>query len=222
MMKGRQESASSRTRTFGVGVLALVVLGTALVLASASSGSTDGKQAATAKPVVVSAGKGFGEVYAAKASTLKHTLFKATLLPKDKTSRQIALAGLGRSDKKVNEALALRCWKSNGCKTGTGGKLTVAYIEQFGENVFRHISKMEFILQALTYKSIGKIIATRTAVDSVVTYRDDTPLSQVTLGEFMEKVQLIVVAATASRLAYTQWPEVSPARTHEEDGPPST
>jgi len=155
---GRQESASSRTRRLGVGVLALVVLGSALVLASGSSGSTDGKQAAAAKPVVISAGKGFGEVYAAKASTLKHTLFKATLLPKDKTSRQIALAGLGRSDKKVNEALALRCWKSNGCKTGTGGKLTVAYIEQFGENVFRQMSKMEFILQALTYPDVGKII----------------------------------------------------------------
>ncbi len=57
----------------------------------------------------------------------------------------------GRSDKKVNYALALKCWKNNGCTTGTGGKLTVAYIEQFGENVFRQMSKMEFILQALTY-----------------------------------------------------------------------
>ena len=157
-MEGRQESASSRTRRLGVGVLALVVLGATLVLASASSGSTDGKQAAAAKPVVISSGKGFGEVYAAKASTLKHTLFKATLLPKDKASRNIALAGLGRADRKVNEALALRCWKSNGCKTGTGGKLTVAYIEQFGENVYRQMSKMEFILQALTYPQVGQII----------------------------------------------------------------
>jgi hypothetical protein len=157
-MEGRQESASSRTRRLGVGVLALVVLGATLVLASASSGSTDGKQAAAAKPVVISSGKGFGEVYAAKASTLKHTLFKATLLPKDKVSRNIALAGLGRADRKVNEALALRCWKSNGCKTGTGGKLTVAYIEQFGENVYRQMSKMEFILQALTYPQVGQII----------------------------------------------------------------
>ena len=41
---------------------------------------------------------------------------------------------------------------------GTGGKLSVAYIEQFGENTFREMSKMEFILQALTYKDVGKII----------------------------------------------------------------
>ena len=157
-MEGRQESASSRTRRLGVGVLALVVLGATLVLASASSGSTDGKQAAAAKPVVISSGKGFGEVYAAKRSTLAKTLFKANLLPANKMSRNIALAGLGRADRKVNYNLALKCWKNNGCKTGTGGKLKVAYLEQFGENVYRQMSKMEFILQALTYPQVGKII----------------------------------------------------------------
>src|SRR6476659_9797055 len=31
-------------------------------------------------------------------------------------------------------------------------------IAQFGENVYRQMSKMEFILQALTYKDVGKII----------------------------------------------------------------
>ena len=108
--------------------------------------------------MLVGKGGGFGEVYVAKASTLKKTLFKATLLPKNPTARNIALAGLGRADRKVNYALALKCWKNNGCSTGTGGKLTVAYIEQFGENVYRQMSKMEFILQALTYPAVGKII----------------------------------------------------------------
>ncbi len=75
-------------------------------------------------------------------------------------ARNIALAAYGRSTKKVNQDLALRCWKNNGCSTGTGGKLTVAYVEGFGENVYRQISKMEFILQALTYKNVGKIIYT--------------------------------------------------------------
>jgi ribose transport system substrate-binding protein len=103
---------------------------------------------------------GFGEVYKAKSSTLKKTLFNAKLLPGNKMARNIALAGLGRADKKVNLNLALRCWKSNGCSTGTRGKLTVAYVEGFGENVYRQMSKMEFILQALTYKSIGRIIYT--------------------------------------------------------------
>jgi ribose transport system substrate-binding protein len=162
-MEGRKESVSQK-RPWNVGAIALLVLGAAaLALVSASSGSTGSRHAA--KPVVISTGKGFGEVYAAKASTLKKTLFKATLLPKDKVSRNIALAGLGRSDKKVNLALALKCWKNNGCSTGTGGKLTVAYLEQFGENVYRQMSKMEFILQALTYPEVGKIIYSSAHVD---------------------------------------------------------
>ena len=166
-MEGRKESGVSPKRSRRAGVVALLVLGAALALAlvSASSGSTGSKQAHAAKPVVISNGKGFGEVYAAKKSTLAHTLFKATLLPKDTMSRNIALAGLGRADRKVNLALALKCWKNNGCSTGTGGKLTVAYLEQFGENVYRQMSKMEFILQALTYPQVGKIIYSSAHVD---------------------------------------------------------
>src|SRR6188768_2111316 len=156
-MEGRNESEVSRKRRWSIGGPALLVLGAVLALGivSAGSGSSGSKQAT---PGVISTGKGFGEVYAAKTATLKQTLFKATLLPKDKMSRNIALAGLGRSERKVNQALALKCWKNNGCTTGTGGKLTVAYIEQFGENVYRQMSKMESILQALTYPQVGKII----------------------------------------------------------------
>jgi ribose transport system substrate-binding protein len=134
-------------------LLALVVA--ALAFVSAGGGSTGRTHAG---PVMIGKGGGFGEVYQARASTLAKTLFKATLLPANPQSRRIALAGLGRSDRKVNQTLALKCWKNNGCSTGTGGKLTVAYIEQFGENVFRQMSKMEFILQALTYPQVGKII----------------------------------------------------------------
>ena len=167
-MEGRNESEVSRKRRWNVGATALLVLGAALALAivSASSGGTGYQRTSAAKPgAVISTGKGFGEVYAAKTSTLKKTLFKATLLPKDKMSRNIALAGLGRSDKKVNLALALKCWKQNVCNTGTGGKLTVAYIEQFGENVYRQMSHMEFILQALTYPEVGKIIYSSAHLD---------------------------------------------------------
>jgi ribose transport system substrate-binding protein len=140
-----------------VGVLTLVLLGTALALVSTGSGSTSTKQVASATPVLVGKGGGFGEVYVAKASTLKRTLFDARLIPCCGMARKITLAGLGRADRKVNQALALKCWKNNGCSTGTGGKLTVAYLEQFGENTYRQMSKMEFILQALTYPDVGKI-----------------------------------------------------------------
>ncbi len=165
-MEGRRESEVRRKRPLVVGVLTFLVVGAALALVSTSSGSTDNKQAAAKKPaVVISTGKGYGEVYAAKRSTLAHTLFKAKLIPKPGMARNIALAGLGRADRKVNEALALKCWKNNGCKTGTKGKLKVAYIEQFGENVYRQMSKMEFILQALTYPEIGEIIYSSAHVD---------------------------------------------------------
>jgi ribose transport system substrate-binding protein len=139
-------------------VLPLVLLVAALVVATAGLGSTGKTHANGANPVFIGKGGGFGEVYRAKASTLAQTLFKATLLPATPLARNIALAGLGRADKKVDFNLALRCWKNNGCSTGTKGKLTVAYIEQFGENVYRQMSKMEFILQALTYPEVGRII----------------------------------------------------------------
>jgi ribose transport system substrate-binding protein len=139
-------------------VLPLVLLVVALVVATAGLGGTGKTDAKSAGPILIGKGGGFGEVYRARASTLAHTLFQARLLPVVPGARNIALAAFGRADKKVNEDLALRCWKNNGCNTGTGGKLTVAYIEQFGENVYRQMSKMEFILQALTYPQVGRII----------------------------------------------------------------
>ena len=180
-MEGRNESERPRKRRT-IGASVLLVLGAALALAIVSAGSGDtGSTQATGqkKPGVISTGKGFGEVYAAKASTLRHTLFKAKLIPKSKMARNIALAGLGRADRKVNEALALRCWKNNGCTTGTGGKLHVAYIEQFGENVYRQMSKMEFILQALTYKEVGRITYSSAHVDFNKAFADwDAAIAQ--------------------------------------------
>jgi len=146
---------ATRRRGPILAVLLLALVVAALVFVTTGGGSTGKKHAG---PVLIGKGGGFGEVYQARASTLAKTLFSATLLPANPQSRRIALAGLGRADKKVNEDLALKCWKNNGCSTGTGGKLTVAYIEQFGENVYRQMSKMEFILQALTYPQVGKII----------------------------------------------------------------
>jgi ribose transport system substrate-binding protein len=137
-----------------------VLLAATLVVVATGLGSTGAKPTAPPSKARANAAGGFGEVYKAKTVTLKKTLFNARLLPANKMARNIALAAYGRADKKVNQDLALRCWKNNGCTTGTGGKLTVAYVEGFGENVYRQISKMEFILQALTYKDVGKIIYT--------------------------------------------------------------
>jgi ABC-type sugar transport system substrate-binding protein len=69
-------------------------------------------------------------------------------------------------------AKALECWKNNGCDTGTGGKISVAYADGFGENVWRRVTAMEFIQQALTYPEIGKIQYTSARGDAAKAISD--------------------------------------------------
>jgi ABC-type sugar transport system substrate-binding protein len=54
---------------------------------------------------------------------------------------------------------AFECWSKTTCTIG-GGEVTLGIAEAFGQNQWRKISKMEVILQALTYPEIGKIIFT--------------------------------------------------------------
>jgi ABC-type sugar transport system substrate-binding protein len=85
--------------------------------------------------------------------------------------------------------LALECWKNNVCETGHGD-LTVAYADGFGENVWRQVTKMEFIEQALTYPSIKKIIYTSAAGDATKAVSD--------MRAFIaQKVDVIVIFADA-------------------------
>jgi ribose transport system substrate-binding protein len=81
-------------------------------------------------------------------------------------ARNIVLAALTRASTQVDQAKALECWKKNTCETGTGGKLTVGLADGFGGNVARQMFKMEFIMQALTYKDVGKIVYTDANLDA--------------------------------------------------------
>src|SRR5450631_692820 len=75
---------------------------------------------------------------------------------------QVALAALVRAETPVNAStlnLAMKCYKDNVCDTGHG-TLTVALADGFGENAWRQVTHMEFILQALTYPQIRKIVYT--------------------------------------------------------------
>lgn len=69
-------------------------------------------------------------------------------------------------------AKAIQCWTDNQCDTGTGGDLTVAYADGFGENVWRQVTKMEFIMQALTYPEVGKIVYTSARGDAAKALSD--------------------------------------------------
>jgi ABC-type sugar transport system substrate-binding protein len=86
-------------------------------------------------------------------------------------------------------ALALKCWKDSVCETGHG-TLTVAYADGFGENVWRQVTKMEFIAQALTYPEIKKIVYASAGGDATKAISD--------LRAFVaQKVDVIVIFADA-------------------------
>jgi ABC-type sugar transport system substrate-binding protein len=105
----------------------------------------------------------FGERYDADPAVLKKAVGTTDGIP------QIAMAAFYRAglpvDQKMQD-LAIKCWKELVCDTGTGGKVTVALVDGFGENFWRQMTHMEFVLQALTYPEIGKIIYTTAHSDT--------------------------------------------------------
>src|SRR3954454_22540254 len=97
-----------RKRSPLVVVVLMLVLAVALALSASGRSSTDN----TRLGAVQTAG-GFGEVYKANPKTLAKTLFSAKLMPAPKMAHNIALAAFRRADMKVNQNLALKCWKNN-------------------------------------------------------------------------------------------------------------
>lgn len=113
--------------------------------------------AAVAVGVASSAGGQSPEKYNAKPALLLKAFGTTTGISKPVLAA-VTRAGVPFTGKKL--ALAIKCWKENVCDTGTGGKVTVALADGFGENVWREVTHMEFVLGALTYPEIGKIIYT--------------------------------------------------------------
>ena len=70
-------------------------------------------------------------------------------------------AALGRAAIPLTEEklqVALDCWTSMDCEVPGGGEVTVGYITP-EVNTWRKVSRMEAILQALTYPEVGRIIS---------------------------------------------------------------
>ncbi len=61
----------------------------------------------------------------------------------------------------------MECWQNQECDTGSGGDLVMGYADGGGDtvNVWRAVSHMEAILQALTYDEIGTIVSTAADFD---------------------------------------------------------
>ncbi len=103
----------------------------------------------------------FGETYDADPALLEKALGTSENVPNE------ILAAVYRAGLPVEDLdLALKCWKEKECDTGTGGDITVALADGFGENVWREVTHMEFVLQALTYPEIGRIIYTSGQADT--------------------------------------------------------
>lgn len=105
----------------------------------------------------------YGEIYDADMELVQRALGTTEDVP------DIALAAFYRAGLPVSEelaALALQCWRDKVCDTGTGGEVVVALADGFGENVWREVTHMEMILQALTYPEIGRIIYTSAQFDT--------------------------------------------------------
>ena len=85
--------------------------------------------------------------------------------PSDEASWNIVLASIARAHQDLDQATidkALECWSNQTCDTGSGGDLAMGYADGGGDtvNVWRSVSHMEAILQALTYPEIGSIVST--------------------------------------------------------------
>jgi hypothetical protein len=85
--------------------------------------------------------------------------------PSDEASWNIILASIARATQDPDQAMidkAMECWSNKECDTGTGGDVVMGYADGGGDtvNVWRAVSHMEAILQALTYPEIGAIVST--------------------------------------------------------------
>ncbi|HEY7469867.1 MAG TPA: hypothetical protein VIC07_10120 [Acidimicrobiia bacterium] len=87
--------------------------------------------------------------------------------PSDDASWNIVLASIARASQDLAAAgididKAMECWSQPECDTGSGGDMIMGYADGGGNtvNVWRAVSHMEAVLQALTYPEIGTIVST--------------------------------------------------------------
>ena len=105
----------------------------------------------------------FGESTDADQALVDKALGPVT--PSDEASWNIILASIARADQDLDQATidkAMECFNNQECDTGTGGEVIMGYADGGGDtvNVWRAVSHMEAILQALTYPEIGTIVST--------------------------------------------------------------
>jgi hypothetical protein len=160
-----------RIRIFGlVAVLALVAAACGGDDETTTTGTTDAGGVTSATGATAAEGPlaEFGESTDADPALVEEALGPVT--PSDEASWNIILAAIARAEQDLDQATidkAMECWNSQECDTGTGGDIVMGYADGGGDtvNVWRAVSHMEAILQALTYDEIGTIVSTEANFD---------------------------------------------------------
>jgi ribose transport system substrate-binding protein len=149
-----------RMRIIGIALLIAVVA----AACGGDDGQTNGDGNGGGSP---SAGAGplaeYGESTDADPALVEKAL--GPVEPSDEDSWNIILAAIARANQDPDQATidkAMECWSKRECDTGTGGDVVMGYADGGGDtvNVWRAVSHMEAILQALTYDEIGTIVST--------------------------------------------------------------
>jgi hypothetical protein len=151
----------------------IVTLVAVLALVAAACGGDDETEPATTDSGTTgTTGTGalaeFGESTDADPALVEEALGPVT--PSDEASWNIILAAIARAEQDLDQATvdkAMECWNNQECDTGTGGDIVMGYADGGGDtvNVWRAVSHMEAILQALTYEEIGTIVSTEANFD---------------------------------------------------------
>ncbi len=155
-MDMRRIPKGSISRRTGVAVLVAMAAAVPAAVGSASSppGSGGGESPLAA--------------YGEDPSAADPALVEKALGPVEPSAAEswdIVLAAIARADQDLDQATidkAMECWSNQECDTGSGGELVMGYADGGGDtvNVWRGVSHMEAILQALTYPEIGRIVST--------------------------------------------------------------
>jgi ribose transport system substrate-binding protein len=144
------------------------IVGVVAVLALVGAACGGGGKATTG-PTVSATATGTGPLAQYGESTDADPALIAKALgpvqPSDEASWNIIQAAIARVKKDVDQATidkAMECFKKKECATGTGGSIVMGYADGGGDtvNVWRAVSHMEAILQALSYPDIGTIVST--------------------------------------------------------------
>jgi len=136
--------------------------------AAAATTTTAGGETTTTAEVAADPLAEYGESTDADPALVEKAL--GPVEPSDDASWNIILASIARANQDVDQAtidIALACMENQECDTGSGGELVMGWADGGGDtvNVWRAVSHMEAILQALTYPEIGTIVSTEANFD---------------------------------------------------------